>query len=100
MSHGDNFIGTITGAADEFGIDCNTCIGVGTTACNECVVGFVLANDDGPIDFVPVPRIPDDYEVAISLFKRAGLVDSNVEFVPVEVFESATDVADLSAARS
>jgi len=79
--------------SDDFSLDCKTCIGAGTTACNDCIVTHLLANDDGPIDYVPVqltpvPRIPDPQETAISLFQRAGLIGDHVEFVPIEDFES------------
>ncbi len=79
--------------SDDFTLDCGTCIGVGTTACNDCIVTHLLANDDGPIDYVPVqlapvPRVPDPQETAISLFQRAGLVGDAVEFVPFAEFES------------
>ncbi len=82
---------------DDFSIDCKTCIGAGTTACNDCFVTHLLANDDGPIDYVPVvlahslkevPRVPDSHEIAVSLFVRAGLVDEPVQFVPVVEFEA------------
>lgn len=76
---------------DDFTLDCTTCIGVGTTACSDCIVTHLLANDDGPIDYVPVQlapvqRIPDPQEAAIALFQRAGLVGDAVEFVPVDEF--------------
>jgi hypothetical protein len=79
--------------SDDFTLDCKTCIGAGTTACNDCIVTHLLANDDGPIDYVPVrlapvPRLPDPQEVAIDLFQRAGLVDDPIQFVPVSEFES------------
>ncbi len=79
---------------DDFTIDCKTCIGVGTTACNDCVVMHLLANDDGPIDYVPVqlaivPRVPDANEAAIELFLRAGLLTDPVQFVPVDEFDPA-----------
>lgn len=79
--------------SDDFSIDCKTCIGAGTTACNDCIVTHLLANDDGPIDYVPValtevPRVPDQNEVAVSLFVRAGLVDDHAPFISVEEFEA------------
>ena len=39
---------------DTFSIECGTCIATGTTACTDCVVAHLLANDDGPIDLVAV----------------------------------------------
>ena len=79
--------------SDDFSIDCKTCIGAGTTACNDCFVTHLLANDDGPIDYVPValievPRVPDPQEVAVSLFVRAGLLDEPVHLVPLDEFEA------------
>ena len=78
---------------DDFSIDCKTCIGAGTTACNDCFVTHLLANDDGPIDYVPVvlaevPRVPDPQEVAVALFVRAGLLDEPVQLVPLDEFEA------------
>src|SRR6056297_2915839 len=35
-------------------IECGTCVAAGTTACTDCIVTHLLANDDGPVDFVPV----------------------------------------------
>ena len=75
---------------DEFTIDCKTCIGAGTTACSECMVSHLLANDDGPIDYVPVrltvvPRV-DPVETAIDMFRRSGLVGAEPEWVSVEEF--------------
>ncbi len=83
--------------SDHFSMDCKTCIGAGTMACNDCIVTHLLANDDGPIDYVPValagsfkvvPRVPDQQEFAVSLFEQAGLVDGPVQFVPLDEFES------------
>ncbi len=72
-------------------IECTTCVAAGTTACAGCVVGHLLANDDGPIDLVTVPIGPPRsaaeraLDRAIDLFVRAGLVDDPVSFVdPVE----------------
>lgn len=79
--------------SDGFTLDCTTCIGTGTTACNDCIVTHLLANDDGPIDYVPVELAPvrrarSPQETAISLFRRAGMVGDVVEFVPLDEFES------------
>ena len=78
---------------DELSIDCATCIGAGTTACNDCVVTHLFANDDGPIGYVPiqlieVPPLPTPDEMVIEMFARAGLVTLPVEFVDIDVFES------------
>jgi hypothetical protein len=77
--------------SDDLTIDCKTCIGAGTTACTGCIMTYLLANDDGPIDYVPVqltevPRIPDPEEVAIELFRRAGLVGDSPDFVSLDEF--------------
>lgn len=81
----------------DFEIECGTCLAKGTTACADCVVTHLLANDDGPIDFVTVPvAAPTTPEQrAIELFRRAGLLDEPVQFVDRAVFEAgaATPVA-------
>ncbi|MGK0276203.1 MAG: hypothetical protein ACI9N0_002591 [Ilumatobacter sp.] len=79
--------------SDDFSIDCKTCIGAGTTACTDCVVTHLFANDDGPIDYVPVrltvvPAIPDPEDVAIEMLRRVGLIGATPEFVPVDEFHS------------
>lgn len=70
-------------------IECGTCVAAGTTACADCIVTHLLANDDGPIDLVTVPvaapRSPTDR--AIALFRSAGLVDDPIDFVSVADFE-------------
>jgi hypothetical protein len=73
----------------SFSIECNTCVATGTTACAECIVTHLLANDDGPIDLVTVPvAAPVSVtDRAIALFQRAGLVDDPVEFVSIAEFE-------------
>lgn len=76
---------------DEDSIDCNTCVGAGTTACSDCIVTHLLANDDGPIEIVPVrlvevPPFPNAEETALDMFVRAGLVDAAAPFVSPEEF--------------
>ena len=75
---------------EQFTIECGTCLAAGTTACNECVLTHLLANDDGPIDLLAVrldaPVGPQAR--AVALFQRAGLVDDPVEFVPIDTFEA------------
>jgi len=72
-----------------FSLECGTCVATGTTACADCVVAHLLANDDGPIEYVPVtvgrPRTAADR--AIDLFAQAGLLDDPVQFVAVAEFE-------------
>lgn len=75
----------------DLSIECATCLAHATTACNDCVVTHLLANDDGPIELVTVsvaaPTTPE--QRAIELFARAGLLDDPVEFVPLADFEAA-----------
>ena len=63
----------------------------GTTACADCIVTHLLANDVGPIDLVTVPVATplSATERTIALFRSAGLVDEPVEFVDIAVFERA-----------
>ena len=72
-----------------FTLECGTCVATGTTACADCVVAHLLANDDGPIEYVPVsvgrPRTAVDR--AIELFAQAGLLDDPVQFVTAGEFE-------------
>ncbi len=72
-------------------LDCQTCVAANTTACNDCVVSHVLANDDGPIELVVTPVEPtiSAADRAVELFVMAGLLDEPVVFVPVDVFEQA-----------
>jgi hypothetical protein len=74
----------------DLSIECGTCVASGTTACADCVVTHLLANDDGPIDFVTVPvAAPTTPEQrAIELFRRSGLLDDPVQFVAVADFEA------------
>lgn len=76
--------------SDDFSLDCSTCVAVNTTACGECVVQHLLANDAGPIEFVPAPRriAVSETERAVELFTRAGLLDSEPHFVAFGEFES------------
>jgi hypothetical protein len=74
----------------RFSIECGTCVAHATTACADCIVTHVLANDDGPIELVTVaveaPTTPE--QRAIELFARAGLLDDPVEFVVLSDFEA------------
>lgn len=85
---------------DRLGIDCDTCVAGGTTACNDCVVGHVLANEDGPIPLVvegridPIDRAADQVaERAVELFGRAGLLDDPPVFVPSVEFREGLPAA-------
>ena len=75
--------------ADAFYISCRTCIATGTTACTDCVVNHLLANDDGSIGLVIVAIRPSMSvsDRAIALFERAGMLDDPVQFVELATFE-------------
>jgi len=75
---------------DDLVLDCRTCVAANTTACSDCLVHHLLANDAGPIEFVPSPSLsqPSDAERAVALFAKAGLVDEPVSWVPMAEFES------------
>jgi len=79
----------------DISIECGTCVATGTTACADCIVTHLLANDDGPIDLVTVPVIAPMSltDRAIALFSSAGLVDNPIEFVSVATFESGVVVS-------
>lgn len=72
-------------------IECATCVAAGTTACEDCVVAHLLANDDGPIEFVvaPVVNLRNPVDRAIALFAAAGLLDDPPVLVPYDDFETA-----------
>ncbi len=97
MNNFDND-GTDFAVGVTFSIECSTCLATGTTACADCVVAHLLANDDGPIDLVTVP-IAAPLSVtdrAIGLFVRAGLVEDPIEFVRLAEFETGI-VAEVGA---
>ncbi len=84
----DNFD---TDAADPtLSIECGTCVATGTTACADCIVTHLLANDDGPIDLVTVPiDLPvTATDRAVIMFQRAGLLTDPVEYVSLADFEA------------
>jgi hypothetical protein len=64
-------------------------VATGTTACADCIVTHLLANDDGPIDLVTVPIAAPTTATdrAVGLFQRAGLLDDPIEFVDMADFE-------------
>ncbi len=70
-------------------IECGTCVATGTTACADCIVTHLLANDDGPIDLVTVPLAAavSATDRAVELFRRAGLLDDPVQCVSLADFE-------------
>jgi hypothetical protein len=73
----------------DISIECDTCVATGTTACADCIVTHLLANDDGPIDLVTVPIAAPTTAIdrAVGLFRREGLLDDPIVFVGVEEFE-------------
>jgi len=77
--------------SDDITLDCHTCVAANTTACGDCVVQHLLANDAGPIEFVPTPRrgVVSDTRRVVRLFARAGLLDDDPRFVPYAEFESS-----------
>ena len=83
---------------DAFSIECGTCIATGTTACTDCVVAHLLANDDGPIELVSVAVGPpmSVHDRVIALFERAGLLDDPVQFVDLATFEHGLATATFA----
>jgi hypothetical protein len=77
-------------SSDDITLDCRTCVATNTTACEDCIVNHLLANDAGPIDFVPIEQVsaPSDTERVVDLFVKAGLVHDEPEFVPIAAFQS------------
>jgi hypothetical protein len=78
----------------DLSIECGTCVATGTTACADCIVTHLLANDDGPIDLVTVPVAAPTTasDRAVALFERAGLLDDPVQFVSLADFERSAGV--------
>ena len=74
---------------DGFSFDCEGCPALDSSACTDCVVGHLIANDDGPIAMrVAAPISPR--ERAIELFRNAGMLDDEPLMVDPEEFASAT----------
>lgn len=77
---------------DDLTLDCSTCLAANTTACGECIVTHLLANDAGPIAFVPAAvRVArrgalSDTARVIELFADAGLLGDDAHFVPFSEF--------------
>ena len=69
---------------DGFSIECGTCVATGTTACTDCVVSHLLANDDGPIDLVTVAPPTTAVDRAIALSAQAALLDAPVQFATLD----------------
>ena len=78
-------------SSDDITLDCHTCLAAHTTACGDCIVTHLLANDAGPIEFVPTPRRgpAGDTARAVELFAKAGLLDADPHFVAYAEFVSA-----------
>ena len=77
----------------DLALDCTTCVAANTTACGDCVVNHLLANDAGPIEFVPNPRrapVVGETARVIGLFAKAGLLDDDPQFVAFSDFESGS----------
>lgn len=70
-------------------IECATCPAVGTTACSDCIVTHLLANDDGPIELRVVDRVADPDDAAIELLQRAGMLDEEPVYVSIDEFEAS-----------
>lgn len=85
------------GTNDFLNIDCSTCLATGTTACGDCLVGHVLANESGPIELVVAPR-ETETERVVRLLGRAGLLDDPPVFVSAAEFEASR--APLRVVRS
>ena len=76
----------------DLALDCATCVAANTTACEGCVVQHLLANDAGPIEFVPTLQRAvgaDDTARVVGLFAAAGLLDEEPQVVDYAEFESA-----------
>jgi hypothetical protein len=75
--------------ADDLTIECATCPATGTTACGDCIVTHLLANDDGPIEYTPAPHVGHGRSLedrALSLFAAAGLIDDPPQFASPSEF--------------
>ena len=81
--------------SDDLSIECATCVAAGTTACGDCVVTHLLANDDGPIEFVVTPvRVVAPVSAedrAVGWFAAAGLVDDPPGLIDRATFEPAAN---------
>ena len=82
---------------EKITIDCNTCVATGTTACSECIVGHVVANESGPIALVVQGvrgRPDDDADRVIELMAVAGLLDAPPTFVSREEFAASSSAGE------
>lgn len=82
-------------------IECATCVAANTSACSDCIVNYVLANDAGPVEFVPVHVGGRDErcDATVRLFVRAGLVDDPVVFLTSREFETGVVVSPHHPSR-
>lgn len=77
-------------SSDDLTLDCRTCVAANTTACEDCIVNHLLANDAGPIDFVPIEqrRSVSETERVVEMFAKAGLLDDEPQYVSPATFDS------------
>ncbi len=86
-------------------LDCQTCVAANTTACNDCIVSHVLANDDGPIELVTTGVVvelgraaeraspTDPVDGAVELLTKAGLLDETPVWIDRAVFDRVAPVS-------
>jgi len=85
-------------------LDCHTCLAANTTACSDCVVAHVLANDDGPIELISTGLViaaasDPALDHAVNLLAKADLLDAEPVWVDRSVFELSTTRPRLVAVR-
>ena len=102
MSHPLAMMGTMF-QPNGSSIECGTCVAANTSACSDCIVNYVLANDAGPVDFVPVQVGQRDHDQRVDgvvrMFVTAGLVDDPVVFLTSREFESGVVVSPNHPSR-
>lgn len=96
-------------AIEDLTIECATCPATGTTACGDCIVTHLLANDDGPIEYTPMPHgAPDGAarvgaatgdrpDGAVDPCEGADAARSNVESVDIDTPRSGERSVDARA---
>lgn len=92
----DSNLGATPTSTPDLQLDCQTCLASNTTACSECIVTHVLANDDGPISLVstgltitPASSADPAVEAAVGLLAKAGLLDADPVWVDRAEFDTA-----------
>jgi hypothetical protein len=86
---------------DPLPLDCDRCPADGSSACVDCVVTHLLANDQGPIHFLPSTPRPAAVAVeaapaideVVGWFVAAGLVDDPPTFVDADPARSVRSAA-------